>query len=124
MLWPFQAWDIMVLCNLAEMVDAYPVSQKIYYHDLFIELARKYDLSEQYRYLSKEFKELNTSTATFNSLIDEDNMIQSTLSTFGSLIDEDSMIQDALFPFAKMSIISVSKDHLIRKGSLILALVI
>ncbi|WP_340618650.1 hypothetical protein, partial [Xenorhabdus entomophaga] len=76
MLWPFRAWDIIVLSNLAEMVDAYPVSQKIYYQDLFIELAGKYDLSEQYRYLSKEFKELNTSTTTFDSLIDEDSMIQ------------------------------------------------
>ncbi|CDM88519.1 hypothetical protein [Xenorhabdus bovienii] len=124
MLWPFQALDIIVLSHLAEMVDAYPVSQKIYYHDLFIELAGKYDLSEQYRYLSKEFKGLNTSITTFDSLVDEDRIIQDALSTFDSLIAEDRMIQDALTPFAKMGIISVSKNHLIRKGSLILALVI
>ncbi|MDE1485753.1 hypothetical protein KKI90_04990 [Xenorhabdus bovienii] len=67
-------------------MDAYPVRQKIYYKDLFIELAGKYDLSEQYRSLLKEFKELNTSTTTFDSLIDEDNTIQDALSTFDSLI--------------------------------------
>ncbi|MCC8367147.1 hypothetical protein J8V57_12825 [Xenorhabdus sp. PB61.4] len=122
MLWPFQAWSIIVLSHLAEMVDAYPVSQKIYYNDLFIKLAGKYGLSEQYRYLSKEFKDLNISTTTFDSLIDEDSTIKDALSTFGSLIDEDSMIKDALYPFAKMSIISVNKEHLMRKGSLILAL--
>ena len=104
MLWPFRAWDIMVLSYLAEIVDAYPVSKKIYYCDLFIELVGKYDLSEQYRYLLKEFKVLNTST------------------TFDPLINEGSIIQDALYPFYIVNIISVREDYLIRKGSLILAL--
>ncbi|MEX0447650.1 hypothetical protein ABLA85_16335, partial [Xenorhabdus sp. SGI246] len=122
MLWPFRAWDIIVLSHLAELVDAYPAHQKIYYHDLFIALTEKYGLSKQYRESLKEFKELNTSTAIFGSLIDEDRIIQCTLSTFDSLITEGSIIKDALFPFAKKHIISIGNNHLIRMGSLILAL--
>ncbi|WP_460206290.1 competence protein CoiA family protein [Klebsiella pneumoniae] len=104
MLWPFQTWHIMILSYLAEIIDTYPVAQKIYHKDIFLALEEKYGLSHEYRYLLKEFEDLNEST------------------TFDNLIRQDCIIQDALSPYAMMSIISIRNDHLIRKGALMLSL--
>ncbi|QCP60795.1 hypothetical protein [Pantoea sp. SO10] len=104
MLWPFKAWDILILSTLAEMVDAHLVNQKISYRDLFLELMAEYGLSDQYRHLLKNFKELNTST------------------TFDSLITEEGIIREALSPFSTMSIITVKSEYLIRNSSLMSSL--
>ena len=106
MLWPFQTWHIMVLSRLAEIIDGYPVGQKIYYLGLFLALEKTFGLSRDYREVLSDINGLEQ------------------LITFDELIDLNGLIKEALSPYTNMSIISVHKDYLIRKGSLILALII
>ncbi|UCQ29537.1 hypothetical protein DCF83_17850 (plasmid) [Edwardsiella tarda] len=103
-LWPFQTWDIILLSNLAEMIDKYPIRKKIYFLDLFLELERIHGLSTNYVNILSEFEELAQST------------------TFDKLIEQSSIIKEALSPYAMMELISIFDDYLIRKGSLLFSL--
>ncbi|MEB7712756.1 hypothetical protein NGC32_08440 [Kluyvera cryocrescens] len=103
-LWPFQTFHILALSTLAEIIDSYPMNKPIYYRDLFMELTQHYGLSEQYQTILKEFRSLNKS------------------SSFDDLIDEERIIEKSLEPYAMFNLVSLRKNHAIRKGSLVLSL--
>lgn len=103
-LWPFQTFHILALSTLAEIVDGYPINKPICYRELFMDLVKRYGLSDQYQIISREFKALKKS------------------STFDYLIDEKAIIEKSLEPYAMIGLVLLHKEHAIRKGSLVSSL--
>ncbi len=103
-LWPFQTFHILALSTLAEIVDGYPINKPICYRELFMDLVKRYGLSDQYQIISREFKALKKS------------------STFDYLIDEKAIIEKSLEPYAIIGLVLLQKEHAIRKGSLVSSL--